>query len=260
MNEHDLLALARSEALKTTTTPEQYLRAVRTAHDPTTYISNSHWRKAMQALEQLKHLPAPAPPAGDAYLNVVRNLLVFATVTDDAIQHACRLGPEWKFLFTADPAYPVSDQQIAAARASGHGVYAWGDCMTTLPPAIMAFARARRMDGWYGQAETPEQFNTADQYLSYKGMIANLSALTNEQLGLVASGNVLVTAEFYKNVQPNMQPDWRGANKGVGGNCGAVYESASEGAVYTPVTAYHGACNSWYVEGFREEDWKLRGA
>ncbi len=201
----------------------------------------------------LNTIPKPIP--SDAYLNVVRNLLVWATVTDDAVQQACRLGPEWKFLCTADPAYHVSDAQINAARASGHGVYGWSDCHTIGPNEGKAFVTARGLDGYYGEGESPAAFDLAAAAKSI-GVIANLSALRLDQITHIAFASVLVTAELYRNVQPAMQPDWRNANKGIGGNCGAVYESSSEGAVYTPVTAYGGACNSWYVEGFREADWK----
>lgn len=259
MTEAELLALARSEALKTTTTPDKFLAQVKSK--PHFSYQKTHWFKAMQALEQLKH--QPAPPSAGPDLSVARNLLVFATVTDDAITYACHLPSSWKALFTADPAYPVKDSHINALRASGHGVFAWGDCHSPglMPENIRRFRDQRGLDGWYGEGESAGAFTLASA-TDAVGVIVNLSALSDAQVVKVAAGQVLVTAELYRNVQPNMQPDWRNANKGVGGNCIAVYASSSEGAVYTPVSKYKAdgfynpATDSAYVEGFLEADWK----
>ncbi len=230
----------------------------------------TEWYKAGKALEAETHAAPPPPPVPHpppaSHLDVVRNLLVFATVTDDAIQHACRLPKSWRFLFTADPAYSVMDYQITAARASGHGVYAWGDCHSPglMPRDIQAFMRDRGLDGWYGEGESATaltRVTTATDSPPARAIV-NLSALTDAQITMIAAGQVLVTAELYRNVQPNVQPDWRNANAGIGGNCIAVYASAAEGAVYTPVSAYKAAglynpaTDSIYTEGMLAADWE----
>ncbi len=264
--DQEILALAAKHRRQATIPLDKWLRNVRDHRDYP--WRQTAWGKALLALEQLPPVAPPVtPPASDAYLSVVRNLLVWASVSDDAVQQSCRLGPKWRNLVTADKAYPVTDQQIAAMRAAGQGVFAWGDCHTTFPNEIRAFARQRGLDGWYGEGESPQAFDAAtrndfDPDLKGVGVIVNLSALLPEQLFRVGRGEVLVTAELYRNVQPNMQPDWRNANKGIGGNCVAVYESSSEGAVYTPISKYiadglfNKATDSVYCEGMRAEDWQ----
>jgi len=208
------------------------------------------------------------PPTVD--LSSARNVAFFATVTDSAITYFCRLPKTWKAAFTADHAYPVTDQQIAAVQASGHRAFVWCDCMTTLPDTALAMVEQRRdkddhplLDGWYGQAESASQFDVAIGALRAPvAIIGNLSSVRSDQLARVAAGERLFVNELYRNVQPWLQPDWRGANAGVGGNCAAVYASQSEGAVYTPISAYRAlglwnpACDSVYTEGMLEADWK----
>lgn len=59
MTEAELLNLAKTEALKTTLTPDKFLLQVRTL--PAYDYKQAHWYKAMKALEQLKYLPTPPP-------------------------------------------------------------------------------------------------------------------------------------------------------------------------------------------------------
>lgn len=205
--------------------------------------------------------PVVTPPSSADPLELARNVCFFATVDDGAITYFNRLPPSWKAAFTADPAYPVTDQQIAAVKASGHRVYSWCDCRPTpdgTPPrAAIDMARDRSLDGWYGQAETANEFDRAFT-ASAPAVVGNLSALTPDQLAVVAAGGPpLFINETYYNVQPWMKPDWRGANKGVGGNCWAFYASASEGAVHTPLDErFNAATDSIYAEGMLEADWK----
>src|SRR6185312_2439130 len=200
----------------------------------------------------------PPPPSVD--LSRVRNLLVFATVTDEGIREALTLPPKWKFLFSADPTYKPSAEVAAHVIAAGRDANAWCDCSGTLPPAAKQMVFEYGLSDWYGQGETSAQFDVAVD-AGAKAAIVNLSALTPSQLALVASASVLVVEENYRNVRPVVAPDWRNANAGIGGNCGAVYGSASEGAVYTPVRwqiekGWFGVNDSWYVEGFQPDDWQ----
>lgn len=262
MTRGELLALIEAEAFKTSITPSEFVRRCR---DPKFEYESAHWFKLMVAADRLKRLVQPAPkppppPASDAYLEPARNLLVFASVTDDAIQQACRLPARWKFLFTADPAYRVTDQQIAAVKASGHKAYAWGDCRTTLPVAIRTFQIDRRLEDWYGQAESAQEFDVA-YGAGAKVVVGNLSAITPAQLSLVGQTKMLFANELYLNIHPWERPDWRNANAGVGGNVIACYGSTAEGAVYTPVQTYidkglfNSHSDSVYCEGLTAADW-----
>lgn len=201
----------------------------------------------------------------DHRLEPARNVCFFATVADDAIQYFCRLPASWKAAFTADAAYRVTIQQVAAVRASGHRAFAWGDCDQTPPVLIREFAEMQGLDGWYGQAESDTQFDNANGGAQLpQALIGNLSALRPDQLSRVAAGDVVFINETYYNVPGNVGaegPDWRNANAGVGGNCLAVYGSSSEGAIYLPLREqirrgyFDAADDSLYVEGFLEDDW-----
>ncbi len=128
---------------------------------------------------------------------------------------------------------------VGAARKASLGfVTAWCDCRpsggTDAQYAINA-ARAFGLKGWHAQAETAAQFDHALQRGRENGLmplafVGNLGALRPDQLALVARGDVKFIVETYYNVQPGLQPDWKGANAGIGGNCVAMYASDTEGA------------------------------
>jgi hypothetical protein len=90
----------------------------------------------------------------------------------------------------------------------------------------------------------------------------NAQVLDDARLARVSSGEVLVSVELYRNLQPGQQPDWRNANAGIGGHCIAIYASDTEGAVYTPVTSYRGLGHyvpkrdSVYAVGLTADDWQ----
>jgi hypothetical protein len=258
MTKSELLALIEAEALKTSITPTEFVRRLRA--DPNYEYESAHWFKVMVAADRLKRLmQEPPPPAPGVDLEPARNLLVWATVTESALLQACQLPPRWKFLFTADPAYRFPREWVAVVKASGHHAYAWCDCHTTLPVACRTFAQEYGLEDWYGEAESAAAFDTAYN-AGAPAVVGNLSALTAAQLSLVGQAKILFAHELYLNVHPWEKPDWRNANAGVGGNCGAVYGSASEGADYTPVSSqpaewFH-PYGSWYVEAFRAADWE----
>jgi len=232
-----------------------------TAQDPAKPAMWTRVKEAAVAGRVLKiqpTKPAPTPPPPGVNLEPARNVAFFATVTDDNIQHFCRLPKTWKAAFTADPAYQVTDQQIAAVKASGHRAYSWCDCRTTLPPEAYYMASHRNLSGWYGQAESAAEFDVAAVFRDRPlAVVGNLSALRTDQLLLVSNGTVLFINETYYNVQPNLHPDWKGANNGIGGNCWACYASASEGAVYTPIDQrFNKQTDSVYTEGMLPTDWE----
>jgi hypothetical protein len=92
-------------------------------------------------------------------------------------------------------------------------------------------------------------------------MVGNLSALEEGSLAKIREGEVLVSVELYRNVQPWMEPDWKGCNDGVGGNCIACYASSTEGASYYSVDKYKqeglyvSGYDSVYGVGLKPEDW-----
>jgi hypothetical protein len=98
-------------------------------------------------------------------------------------------------------------------------------------------------------------------------MVGSIDAnvLDDRRLARVANGEVLVSIELYRNIQPNLMPDWRNANAGVGGHCIACYESDTEGAVYTPVSSYRELGyyapkrDSVYAVGLTADDWQALG-
>jgi hypothetical protein len=208
-----------------------------------------------------KPTPPPTPPPPPAVdLSPVRNLLVFATVSDDALSEALTLPARWKFLFSADPVYRPTQLQVNTVRNAGRQVYAWSDCRTTMPIESKAMVRSFALDGWYGQGENAGEFDVCAAAGGTRAIV-NVSALNGTQLAAVANARILVTNENYRNVNPETKPDWRNANAGIGGNCGAVYGSASEGAVYTSVKSqlmngWFGVNDSWYCEGFLPADWQ----
>lgn len=206
------------------------------------------------------HPPKKPPPPSTVDLSRARNLLVWATVTDDAITQSLSLPPRWRHLFSADPAYKPSEAQVERVIRAGRDANAWCDCRTTLPVAAKEMVRAYGLSDWYGQGENEGEFETALR-AGAAAAIVNLSALNDRQLAMVASGAVIVSNENYRNVTPDVRPDWRNANTGVGSNCGAVYASEREGAIYTSAASqirngWFGFHDSWYLEGFLPADWQ----
>jgi hypothetical protein len=209
--------------------------------------------------------PADAARSASS-LSPARNVAFFATVTDEALDHFCALPPSWKAAFTADPKYPVTDEQIARVRKSGHQAFAWGDCHSPglMPNDIQAFRVRRGLAGWYGEAESAGAFDWAmrgaiEAYVNSfpVALVGKIDTLRDDQLALVAAGQVLFINETYFNVQPDLVPNWRNANEGIGGNCWACYASDKEGAVYTPVDSrFNPETDSVYTEGMLAGDWR----
>lgn len=113
---------------------------------------------------------------------------------------------------------------------------------------------------FYGQGESADEFQRGYDAGARK-FVVNISALNDEQIGRVASGECLVTNETYFNKDRNYTVNWRNANAGIGGNCMAVYESSSEGASYYSLedqardNKYNPATDCVYVAGFHSADW-----
>jgi len=165
---------------------------------------------------------------------------------------------------TADPAYRsgYTPDAIAQLRARFGHVEAWADCHATPFGAALDMVDELELDGAWGQCETTEEFDAA-YAAGARRMIGSLGVdvLDDERLARVASAEVLVAAELYRNVMPWVEPDYRGANAGVGGNAIGCYASDSEGAVYTPVSDYKAlgfyvaGRDSVFGVGLQTQDW-----
>jgi hypothetical protein len=207
----------------------------------------------------------PEPPAGD-YLDAARARIFLANDPLEALK-----APEWMVpVCTADQGYRYwyDGYCIGQLRDRFGTVEAWCDCRPA--GSGTPYSEAVRMvdelglDGpAWGQCETTAEFDHA--YANgARRMVGSINSqvLDDARLARVKSGEVLLSVELYRNLQPNMLPDWRGANAGVGGNCIAIYGSESEGAVYTPVANYRAAGlyspgnDSVYGVGLLDQDWR----
>ena len=147
----------------------------------------------------------------------------------------CMQAPKWMVpVLTADETTWTPDPNVVTQLRTRFAlVEAWCDCRErggdpsgTPYSQAVALVNNLGLDGpAWGQCESQAEFDHA-----YSGgcrrMVGNLSALRDDQIQKIATGEVLVTAELYRNCQPSMTPDWRNANAGVGGNCIACYDDA----------------------------------
>ena len=198
-------------------------------------------------------------PAGD--LDTARARIFLAQSPLD-----CLRAPDWMTpVCTADRGYRdwYTPSVIAQLRDHFGTVESWCDCRNpTAYQEALTMVEELGLDGAWGQCETTGEFDHAYEN-GARRMVGSCNAqvLDDQRLALVKTGEVLLSVELYRNVQPNMQPDWRGANAGIGGNCIACYGSDTEGAVYTPVAAYkaeglYSAGNdSVYGVGLHTQDW-----
>jgi len=197
------------------------------------------------------------------YLQPVQGRVFLAQSPLDSLQ-----GPPWLVpVCTADLGYRewYTPEVIEQLRKYFGTVEAWCDCRAsggTPYSTAVAMVDELGLDGpAWGQCEKPDEFEHA-----YAGgarrMVGNLSALHDDQRARVASAEVLITSELYRNVMPWQTPDWMGCEAGVGGDCIACYASQTEGAVYTPVADYRArgyytpGASSVYGVGLTVQDWR----
>jgi hypothetical protein len=181
-------------------------------------------------------------------------------------------APSWMVaVCTADEAYRhfYSTDTIRQLDQHFAGVESWCDCRVSsgyVPGEGTGYNVAVQMahdlglDGAWGQCETAGEFDNGYAAGSRR-MVGNLSALRPDQLEKISSGEVVVSVELYRNCQPGQQPDWKGCNSGVGGNCIAVYADSTP-CYYTPVETYKAEGlyvphqDSVYGVGLTPEDWR----
>ena len=265
--EQELLEDAAANARATTITWDDFLERVRTQAGFD--YRSTPWYAAGADLEQLKSVPTrprPTPPAADVANAQARIFLAHGPLE-------CLAAPSWMVpVCTADAGYRrwYTPDVIAQLRTHFGTVEAWCDCRPagegTAYSEALAMVDEFSLDGAWGQCETTAEFDHA-----YEGgarrMVGSVNAqvLDDARLAKVASGDVLVSIELYRNLQPSLLPDWRNANAGIGGHCIACYGSDTEGAVYTPVSSYRELGyyvpkrDSVYGVGLTADDWRALG-
>jgi hypothetical protein len=202
------------------------------------------------------------PPEGGLDLSLVQNVLILADDPWPALQSPTK----YTIWVTADLGYRHIYQDggfIQTAKSQGRQVWSWCDCKAVLgtgtaPEVAIEMAQEYGLDGAAGEGEHSAAFQSGlDAGMTV--FVVNLSALVEEQLELVNGTNAIVTAELYLNKEPGHIVDWKNC-AGVGSNCGATYESSSEGAVGTPIDTYATYPNavyetmSWYAGGSPKPD------
>jgi hypothetical protein len=264
--EQELLDDAAANARATTITWDEFLELVstRVGFD---YRSTA-WYAAGADLEELKSVPTtprPLPPAPAPRISSAQARIFLAQSPLD-----CLAAPSWMVpVCTADAGYRewYTPEVIAQLRARFGVVEAWCDCRPagagTPYSNALAMVDELGLDGAWGQCETTAEFDAAYE-AGARRMVGSINAqvLDDTRLAKVASGEVLVSVELYRNLQPGLLPDWRNANAGIGGNCIACYASDTEGAVRTPVASYRELGHyvpkrdSVYGVGLSADDWQ----
>jgi hypothetical protein len=265
--EDELLDDAAANARATRRSWDEFLEQIRT--QPGFDYRSTRWYAAGADLEQLKHLPPSPRPVPPVPLVASAQARIFLAQSPlDSLA-----APSWMVpVCTADAGYRqwYSPEVIAQLRAHFGTVEAWCDCRPpgagTAYSAALAMVEELGLDGAWGQCETTAEFDHAYE-AGARRMVGSINSqvLDDARLAKVASGEVLISLELYRNLQPALQPDWRNANAGVGGHCIACYGSDTEGAVYTPVTSYRELGyyvpkrDSVYGVGLTAEDWQALG-
>jgi len=205
--------------------------------------------------------PIPDPPAAPSLnLRVAQAVIFLAGTPLDSLLaptsykralSADRNHPEWCDQYTVDT---LRHGQVA-------GVFSWCDCRPDGGTAAdFAIERALRfgLDGWYGQAESAEQFDHAlerGRALNKPpvALIGNLTALRDDQRELIRKGEVLFIFEQYRNVAAQRDADFdsyvrnTGPYAGLAGRCAAAYTSDGENATRIPMPEQ--TARGWFTPG-----------
>lgn len=240
---------ALEEMKKAQWDPHRWAEAIQNGYPPPkpyAYEGTPNYKAQVLMWQAAHALPAPTPEP--SHLGQAQSVLILA----DNPWPALDSPPHYQFWVTADREYQTSiDGFIAAAKKQKRRIRAWCDCHTTFPPAAKRMVESYNLDGWAGEGESSQAFQVAYE-AGAQVAVVNMSALTEAQCDLISTGLIVVTAELYRNKQPNMVPDWRGAQNGVGSNCGATYQSDKEGAVAKDFSDYQdvmASTMSWYCGG-----------
>jgi hypothetical protein len=265
-SEQEHLNQAAVYAKQTSWVWDKYLREIR--ENPAYNYKNTPWYRCGAELEKVARPgtpPNPIPPPSST-LASVQGRIFLANSPLDCLAAPSSMVP----VCTADPGYRDWYDEETIDRLFEHFgiVECWCDCREpggnpsgTPYSVAIEMVEELGLDGpAWGQCESSAEFDHA-----YAGgarrMVGNLSALTDVQRSKIASTEVLVTVELYRNVQPWMYPDWMNCNAGIGGNCIACYGSENEGATYMSVDTYktdglyNSGADSVYGVGLQPADW-----
>lgn len=264
----ELMKQALQEMEQATISPEEWANRIQHGYNgkPYNYKNTHNWnaQKCLEAAVKLNPSPAPSLDLRD-----VQRCLFLTDDISRALETEGRL-----LIATADLGYRqrYTEDFLRVAKLQGR-LRVWCDCRPspygTPPQVALDWLDELRLphDYFYGQCESPEEFDAAYNAGARK-MVGNMSVLhpnavndpRHDQLDRVSSGEVHVTNETYYNVNPNYRVDWRNA-AGVGSNTMAVYESDREGAHYYSLVdqtrdgKYNPGTDCVYVAGFLTRDW-----
>lgn len=215
---------------------------------------------------------------------VGQRLFFWSNITDDALAQAdAIIRPPWKHLVTADRGVWTPDAGVVDELAK-HGceVLAWCDCRDPNHPtdpgtsAQAAIDLARDpdldLDGWVGQAETPDELANSvgidhDGYLvapqgseRARVIVGNPNAWTEKQretaTRMVEAGDLSVAAEVYR-----IDPGYSSQGVPI---ASVVYGVAMDGGLYIPLTdyldqmptSYQATFGVWHAAGLQPEAWQ----
>lgn len=259
MTEQELLAVAAAEAKAAAITFPEWVKRVR---DPAYPWKTTHWGKAGIALDQLRALPAPPP----AVLSLQRTIF-WAKVTDDAVQHACRLTG-WRHALSADPSideetgkplFAPTVEQVNALKSSSAGVDAWGNQLQIGADTIEAFARRWALGRRIHQAENePEAKTVAASYVIGNFTVEALGQYWQRFNELVRTGLMACTHEVYDGNPADDSTQGLPVSSftlGVAMDKGVHYPLADLLAK-TPAGARPGIC-IWHGAGLLPDEWEL---
>jgi hypothetical protein len=273
-SEQELLASAAKHAKATSWTWDKYLARIR--NDPSYLYQDTEWYECGGDMEKVARPgtappnpapPNPTPPPSNS-LATVQARMFLADSPEDCLQAPQYMVP----VVTADHGYRYwyTPDLISKMKQRFGRVEAWCDCRISsgyVPGQGTGYDEAVRMtnemglDGpAWGQCETADEFDHA-----YAGgarrMIGQLAGLNDTQKAKIASKEVLITFELYRNKMPWQVPDYSTCGAGVGGNAIGVYSSDTEGASYYPVQQYKNEGyyvskrDSVYGIGLQPADW-----
>lgn len=181
----------------------------------------------------------------------------------------CTADLNYRHLYDADTLYQLYehfDQEIVEVWCDCRVPSGFVDGVGTGYDVALEMVEELDLDGAWGQCEATGELENgyAAGARRFVGSV-DANVMDETWLARVSSGEILVTAELYRNKMPWMLPDWRGANAGIGGNTIACYASPpppeGEGATYTPVAAYKDLNlyvpkqDSVYGVGLAAQDW-----
>lgn len=264
-----LMQMALQEMKQATVLPTVWAERIENGYKGKPYdYKKTHNFKAQQLLFQAANTnPSPAPSIN---LAPVQRCLFLTSDISRALETHNRL-----LIATADPGYRQHYTSEFLQNAIAQGRFrVWCDCRPagegTPPHVALEWLSDLGLPPtfFYGQGETPQEFQRGYDAGARK-FVVNMSAPLGSaddpesQLGMIASGECIVTNETYYNVNRNYNVDYRGAQDGVGSNCMAVYESVREGATYYSLqnqvrdAKYNPSRDCVYVADFRTEDWQI---